>query len=349
MKSARGCIASTTDVGIAAAAGDRGRRSAGSRPPPRGRPARAARPDRSRGRVRQDDAFRDAMALQRGDDLCHGSSRSRQPHESHRRSPRRRRPRRDSRRLRRASAKLAAEAGFGAVLISGYCLSATRLGEPDVRPADADRGARRGRPHRRGGPTSRCSSTSTPATATRSTSSAPCASWCGSAPRAASSRTRSWPKRCGHMEGKRIVPLEEYLAEARGARARPGGPDFWITARTGRARRRRARRGHPRAGARSSSTARAACSSRPRESVDEMARVRAALPAERAARREHGRAGEDARSAPPPSSRRPAIASSRAGARRSASAHALRTLFATLARDGATRAWRRSHARRSAS
>ena len=29
------------------------------------------------------------------------------------------------------SAKLAAEAGFRTVLISGYCLSATRLGEPD--------------------------------------------------------------------------------------------------------------------------------------------------------------------------------------------------------------------------
>src|SRR5512134_434866 len=29
------------------------------------------------------------------------------------------------------SAKLAVEAGFRAVLVSGYCLSATRLGEPD--------------------------------------------------------------------------------------------------------------------------------------------------------------------------------------------------------------------------
>jgi methylisocitrate lyase len=26
-----------------------------------------------------------------------------------------------------------------------------------------------------------------------------------------------WPKRCGHMEGKRVVPLDEYLPKLRAA------------------------------------------------------------------------------------------------------------------------------------
>src|SRR5215510_897481 len=172
----------------------------------------------------------DAMALQRGDDLCHGSSRS-------------------GNRMNRIgallagdgpvvipgvydalSAKLAAGAGFGAMLLSGYCLSATRLGEPDF---------------------GLVTQTEVLDAATRITAAVDVPvlvdidTGYGNAfnvERTVRELVRMgaagcfledqiWPKRCGHMEGKRIVPLDEYLPKLAAART-TGGPDFWITART---------------------------------------------------------------------------------------------------------------------
>lgn len=40
------------------------------------------------------------------------------------------------------------------------------------------------------------------------------------------------PKRCGHLEGKEIVPLDEYVAKIRAAAAARKDPDFVIIART---------------------------------------------------------------------------------------------------------------------
>ena len=40
------------------------------------------------------------------------------------------------------------------------------------------------------------------------------------------------PKRCGHLEGKEIIPLEEYVAKIRAAAAARRDPDFTIIART---------------------------------------------------------------------------------------------------------------------
>jgi 2-methylisocitrate lyase-like PEP mutase family enzyme len=40
------------------------------------------------------------------------------------------------------------------------------------------------------------------------------------------------PKRCGHMEGKQVVPTEEMLAKIRAATAARQSPDFVIIART---------------------------------------------------------------------------------------------------------------------
>src|SRR4030095_14360154 len=77
-------------------------------------------------------------------------------------------------------------------------------------------------------------------------------------------------KRCGHMEGKRIVPLEEYLPKLAAAR-RTGGPDFLITAGTDA----RAVAGLDGGGEGCAPVARGPARGR-------------------AARREHGRAGEDA-------------------------------------------------------
>jgi 2-methylisocitrate lyase-like PEP mutase family enzyme len=41
-----------------------------------------------------------------------------------------------------------------------------------------------------------------------------------------------WPKRCGHMKGKQVVPLEEYLSKLRAAVDARGKDDFYIVART---------------------------------------------------------------------------------------------------------------------
>ena len=41
-----------------------------------------------------------------------------------------------------------------------------------------------------------------------------------------------WPKRCGHMRGKQVVPLDEYLKKLNAAAAARGDGDLFIVART---------------------------------------------------------------------------------------------------------------------
>jgi 2-methylisocitrate lyase-like PEP mutase family enzyme len=41
-----------------------------------------------------------------------------------------------------------------------------------------------------------------------------------------------WPKRCGHMRGKRVVPRDEYIHKIRAAVEARGDRDFFIVART---------------------------------------------------------------------------------------------------------------------
>src|SRR6185369_3529300 len=277
----------------------------------------------------------DAMALQRGDDLCHGSSRS-------------------GNRMNRIeallagdgplvipgvydalSAKLAAEAGFRAVLVSGYCLSATRLGEPDfglltqTEVVDATRHI--------------VAAVEIPVLVDIDT---------GYGNAFNVERTvrellqigaagcfledQVWPKRCGHMDGKRIVPLEEYLPKLAAART-TGGPDFWITARTDA----RAVAGLDEAIRRGRAFVEQGASCvfvEAPESIDDMARVRAALPANVplvANMVEQGKTPIRSAADLAAAGYRLVLAP---GAPLLASTHALRSLFATLARDGATHA-----------
>jgi 2,3-dimethylmalate lyase len=89
---------------------------------------------------------------------------------------------------------------------------------------------------------------------------------------------QEWPKRCGHMEGKRIVPLEDYLPKLAAAlRTRTGTP-FHVTARTDA----RAVVGLDEAVRRARSFADAGADTvfvEAPESTEEMARVREAVPA----------------------------------------------------------------------
>src|SRR5262245_6661308 len=86
-----------------------------------------------------------------------------------------------------------------------------------------------------------------------------------------------WPKRCGHLEGKQVVALEEYLPKLGAALAARGGAPFHVTARTDA----RAVLGLDEAIRRASAAAEAGADAvfvEAPESIDEMARVHAALP-----------------------------------------------------------------------
>ncbi len=129
------------------------------------------------------------------------------------------------------SAKLAARAGFRALFVSGYCLSATRLGKPDfgllTQTEVLDAAARI------------CAAVDVPVIVDIDTG-------YGKAfnvertieelQRAGAAgcflEDQVWPKRCGHMEGKRVVPLDEYLPKLRAALATRAGTPFHVTART---------------------------------------------------------------------------------------------------------------------
>ena len=129
------------------------------------------------------------------------------------------------------SAKIAARAGFEVIFITGYSVSATLLGEPDfglLTQTEMLAAARR-----------ICSVVDLPVIVDADTG-------YGNAInviRTVHELTRAgaagmfledqvWPKRCGHMQGKQVIPLEEQLNKLRAAiDARKGG-DLYIVART---------------------------------------------------------------------------------------------------------------------
>lgn len=129
------------------------------------------------------------------------------------------------------SAKLAAGAGLDAVFVSGYCLSATRLGEPDVglvtQTEVLDAAARI------------TAAVDVPVIVDIDTG------WGNefNVERTVRELVRlgaagcfledqTWPKRCGHMEGKEVVALGEYLPKLAAALAARGSAPFHVTART---------------------------------------------------------------------------------------------------------------------
>ncbi len=129
------------------------------------------------------------------------------------------------------SARLAADAGFDVVFLSGYALSATRLAEPDfglIGAADVlDAAARI------------VAAVSVPVIVDIDTG-------YGNAfnvervvrdlvrlgVAGAFLEDQLWPKRCGHMRGKDVVPLDDYLPKLRAALAAAHGSGFHVTART---------------------------------------------------------------------------------------------------------------------
>lgn len=129
------------------------------------------------------------------------------------------------------SAKIAARAGFEVIFITGYSLSATLLGEPDfgvLTQTEVVGAAQR-----------ICSVVDTPVIVDADTGYGNAINVIRTVEdllRAGAAgmflEDQVWPKRCGHMKGKQVIPLDEHLKKLRAAVEAKAGQDFFIVART---------------------------------------------------------------------------------------------------------------------
>jgi methylisocitrate lyase len=129
------------------------------------------------------------------------------------------------------SAKIASRAGFEVIFITGYSLSATLLGEPDfglLTQTEVVSAAQR-----------ICSVTDTPVIVDADTGYGNAINVIRTVQdllRAGAAgmflEDQVWPKRCGHMKGKQVIPLDEQLKKLRAALEARNDHDFYIVART---------------------------------------------------------------------------------------------------------------------
>jgi methylisocitrate lyase len=128
-------------------------------------------------------------------------------------------------------AKLAHRAGFPMAFVSGYSVSATAIGEPDMglrtQTELIDRARRI------------CLSVPIPVIVDADNGSGnPLNVHCTVAELVAAGAAgcfledQVWPKRCGHMRGKRVIGRDDYVQKVRAAVAARAGRDFFIVART---------------------------------------------------------------------------------------------------------------------
>ena len=129
------------------------------------------------------------------------------------------------------SAKIASRAGFEVIFITGYSLSATLLGEPDfglLTQTEVVTAAQR-----------ICSVVDTPVIVDADTGYGNAINVIRTVHdliRAGAAgmflEDQIWPKRCGHMKGKQVIPLDEQLKKLRAAIEARNDHDFYIVART---------------------------------------------------------------------------------------------------------------------
>lgn len=130
------------------------------------------------------------------------------------------------------TARLASEAGFEVSFVSGYSVSAARLAAPDFGYLTQTEMAQTAREVCRvsGGPVIVDADTGygNALSAMRTAREFHAAGASG-----IFLEDQEWPKKCGHFEGKRVVPAEEWLAKLRAVRdlAREG-VDLFLVART---------------------------------------------------------------------------------------------------------------------
>ena len=129
------------------------------------------------------------------------------------------------------SAKIAARAGFEVIFITGYSLSATLLGEPDfglLTQTEVVGAAQR-----------ICSVVDTPVIVDADTGYGNAINVMRTVQdliRAGAGgmflEDQVWPKRCGHMKGKQVIPLDEQVKKIGAAVEAKDNNDFFIVART---------------------------------------------------------------------------------------------------------------------
>jgi 2-methylisocitrate lyase-like PEP mutase family enzyme len=129
------------------------------------------------------------------------------------------------------SAKIASRAGFEVIFITGYSLSATLLGEPDfglLTQSEVVGAAQR-----------ICSVVDTPVIVDADTGYGNAINVMRTVEeliRAGAGgmflEDQVWPKRCGHMKGKQVIPLDEHVKKLTAAVEARGDNDFFIVART---------------------------------------------------------------------------------------------------------------------
>jgi len=129
------------------------------------------------------------------------------------------------------SAKIAARAGFEVIFITGYSLSATLLGEPDfglLTQSEVVAASQR-----------ICSVVNTPVIVDADTGYGNAINVIRTVHdlrRAGAAgmflEDQVWPKRCGHMKGKQVIPLDEQLKKIAAAIAARESDPFFIVART---------------------------------------------------------------------------------------------------------------------
>ena len=129
------------------------------------------------------------------------------------------------------SARLATRAGFEVIFISGYSVAATALGEPDFGLLTQTEIVNTAR--------AVCRATPLPVIVDADTGYGNAVNVVRTVRELVDAgaagmflEDQVWPKRCGHMRGKRVIPLEEQLQKLRAAiEARTYG-DLFIVART---------------------------------------------------------------------------------------------------------------------
>ena len=129
------------------------------------------------------------------------------------------------------SAKLAEQAGFSALTMGGYGVAASSLGQPDVgylTMTEMVYTLKR-----------ICDVTTLPLLADADTGYGNAANvfrvvkeYEDAGAAALFLEDQEWPKRCGHMEGKRVIGMDEHVMKIRAAVAARRDPDFVIMART---------------------------------------------------------------------------------------------------------------------
>jgi 2-methylisocitrate lyase-like PEP mutase family enzyme len=129
------------------------------------------------------------------------------------------------------TARIAARLGFDVAFISGYSVSATRLGEPDFGFVTGSEMAEAARAVCRvsGAPVIVDADTGygNPLNVIRTVRDFQDAGASG-----VFLEDQVWPKKCGHMAGKRVVETEEHAAKIRAACDARGDRDLFVVART---------------------------------------------------------------------------------------------------------------------